>query len=450
MANLDGVSERTGREAPSLKIERGQPDRNISNLSKSERLADQQLAIDVENGEEERLALPGLPPEGLSPPLAECGELGGEDEEDVTPDLASDPLAEEGKHVSVERCTYQFFSRLQVRTTESPDRDALKERLRDVLRRAPGPGDGSQLSGEEKADIEDWLRNVNEHPLDPEEFVAGSFNRHLPAWEELLKGSTKESSQRVLKIPKAGVKPRFVGTGETEPKKLDQVREMLRRVVPPGRVESMLEGQVPHEVEFANHKSFYDNLPFAVGEVVKMVINATLTVYRPGDRKPKVVNPLKVVNLPKGRLVLNGRYINAFSKKYAFKYETLWEILTFLSQRGFFSTWDFKVGYYHVTINPAFRKYFGLKVGGVYFHYNAMCFGWSGACYIYTLITQEAARELRLRSIPVSSYLDDGFTGDEDFWRCAWAIVFAVQMLTVLGAVFSLSKCHFMRRQEGP
>jgi hypothetical protein len=225
---------------------------------------------------------------------------------------------------------------------------------------------------------------------------------------------------------------------------------MLRRVVAPGRVESMLEGQVSHEVEFANHKSFYDNLPFAVGEVVKMVINATLTVYRPGERKPKVVNRLGVVNLPQGRLVLNGRYVNAFLKKHPFKYETLREILTFLTQSGFFSTWDFKAGYYHVTINSAYRKYFGLKVGGVYFHYNAMCFGWSEACFIYTLITQEAAKELRLRSIPVSSYLDDGFTGDEEFWRCTWAIVFIVQMLTVLGAVFSLNKCMFRPQQEGP
>jgi hypothetical protein len=291
---------------------------------------------------------------------------------------------------------------------------------------------------------------VHEHTHDPKQFVAGSFNRHLLEWEELLKDPSRESSQKVLKILRNGVKPQFVGTRETEPRKLEQIWAMPKRVVAPGRVESMLEGRVPHKVEFANHKSFYNNLPFAVGEVVKMVINATLTVYRPGERKPKVVNPLGVVNLPQGRLVLNGRYVNAFSKKHLFKYETLKEILTFLTQSGFFSTWNFKAGYHHMTINLAYRKYFGLKVGGVYFHYNAMCFGWSKACFIYTLITQETAKELRLRSIPVSSYLDDGFTGDKDFRRCAWAIVFIVQMLTVLGAVFSLSKCKFRPQQEGP
>lgn len=401
------------------------------------------------NSEEGELARRSLPAEGLAPQEVEGEGPQNEDEEDSELDLGSDPLAE-NEPVSIEGCTYEFFSSLSVRKAEAPDGDALREQLREVLKSAPGPRNGSELTAEEKADLEHWLRNVNEHTHDPEKFVAGSFNRHLPAWEELLQGSKRESSQQVLKILKSGVKPQFIGTGETEPKKLEQVKSMLRRAVAPGSVEGMLNGQVPHEVEFANHKSFYDNLPFGVGEVVKMVVNGTLTVYGPGQRKPKVVNPLGVVNLPQGRLVLNGRYVNAFSKKHPFRYETLREILTFLTPGGFFSTWDFKAGYYHVLIHPAYRKYFGLKVGGVYFHYNAMCFGWSEACFVYTLITQEAARELRLRSIPVSSYLDDGFTGDEDFWRCVWAIIFAVRMLTVLGAIFSLSKCHFRPQQEGP
>jgi hypothetical protein len=386
----------------------------------------------------------------LSPPPLGSGASEDGAEEDMEPDLTLDPLSEEEEPVGLEKCTYEFFSALPVRKAVNPDGEALREELRGILRSALGPRNGGQLSAEEKADLEDWLQNVHTHTHDPEQFVVGSFNRHLPAWEELLRGSKRETSQRFLRILRSGVKPQLIGTGEAEPKKLDQVRAMLRQAVGPGKVESMLTGQIPHQVEFANHRSFYDNLSFGVGEVVKLVVNGTLTVYRPEDRKPKVVNPLGVVNLPQGRLVLNGRYPNAFSKKHPFKYETLREILTFLTQSAFFSTWDFKAGYYHVTINPAFRKYFGLKVGSVYFHYNAMCFGWSEACYIYTLIAQEAAKELRLRSIPVSSYLDDGFTGNEDFWRCVWAIIFIVRMLTVLGAVFSLGKCHFRPQQEGP
>jgi hypothetical protein len=162
-----------------------------------------------------------------------------------------------------------------------------------------------------------------------------------------------------------------------------------------------------------------------------------------------VVNPLGVANLPKGRLVLDGRYINIFTKHVPFKYKTLREILTFLKGHGFFSTWDFKAGYYHVMIHPRFRTYFGFKIGTTYFHYNAMCFGWSEACFAYTLVTQEAARELRLRQIPVSSYLDDGLTGHHQYVVCLWIIIMIIRFLTLLGAVFSLNKCHFWPSQEG-
>ncbi|GAQ90234.1 Reverse transcriptase [Klebsormidium nitens] len=281
------------------------------------------------------------------------------------------------------------------------------------------------MSAEMKGELETWVRNVGDHTSDPEKFVAGSFGRHFPAWQKLLKDSKRESSKRVLKMLAAGIKPQFVGTEDAEPKKREQV-------------------------EFRNHQSFYDNAPFAVGEAVKMVQNGTLHVYGPGDGKPKVVNPLGVVNLPKGRLVVNARYVNLFFKKHAFKYETLREVLTFLTQASFFTTWDFKAGYYHVLINPAYRKYFGIKIGEVYMHYNAMCFGWSEACFLYTLLTQELSKEIRLRAVPVSSYLDDGLTGDVDFYRCLWATVFIIKLLTLCGAVFSIPKCNLWPQQEGP
>lgn len=102
-----------------------------------------------------------------------------------------------------------------------------------------------------------------------------------------------------------------------------------------------------------------------------------------------------------------------------------------------------------MLIHPRFRTYFGFQIGSAYFHYNAMCFGWSEACLAYTLVTQEAARELCLRGIPLSSYLDDGFTGNELRIRCLWMIVMIICFLTILGAVFSLPKCQFWPTQKG-
>jgi hypothetical protein len=78
-----------------------------------------------------------------------------------------------------------------------------------------------------------------------------------------------------------------------------------------------------------------------------------------------------------------------------------------------------------------------------------LCFGWSKAYYAYTLVTQEAAKELRVRGIPVSTYLDDGLSGDKSRLVCLWIIVMVVRFLTLLGAVFSLSKCKFWPSQTG-
>jgi hypothetical protein len=285
----------------------------------------------------------------------------------------------------------------------------------------------------------EWLRTVDKkvHPV--KGFVAGSFGRHVAVWEELLEGSTRPSSKSALSWIRHGIKPSFAGTPECDPKKLDWVRKMLRRVVGEARTEESLSGLVPHPVQFPNHRSFFGNAEFGVQAISEMLINTTVTLYGKEERKLKVVNPLGVANLPKGRLVLDGGYVNAFTKHIPISYETLREVFTFLKANGFFSTWDFKAGYYHVLIHPRFRTYFGFKVGSAYFHYNAMCFGWSEACYACTLVTQEAARELRIRGILVSSY--DGLTGDELYFVCLWIIVMVIRFLTQLGAVFSLSKC---------
>jgi hypothetical protein len=294
-----------------------------------------------------------------------------------------------------------------------------------------------------------WLRSKEEklHPV--ERFVAGSFGRHVAAWEELLSQLDRPSSRSVLSWIRYGIKPSFARTEGCEPKKLERVRKMLRRVVGESRVDEWLKGQVPHPVEFPNHRSFLENSDFGVQAVIEMLVNSTVKLYGESERRPKIVNPLGVANLPKGRLVLDGGYVNSFTKHIPFKYETLQEILTFLGEHGFFSTWDFKAGYYHVLIHPRFRTYFGFRIGRAYFHYNAMCFGWSKACFAYTLVTQEAAKELRLRGIPVSSYLDDGLTGDKQSFVCLWIIVMIIRFLTLLGAVLSFPKCQFWPVQKG-
>jgi hypothetical protein len=375
-----------------------------------------------------------------------CSEFETNEEDPV--DWENDPLETGRSSDEPLNWTHDFFARFIPRRPSVPDDSALRRQIRDPLSEIEAePPDLGDDNLEDS--LTEWLRSVKDkvHPV--EDFVAGGFGRHVAAWEELLGDSTRPSFKSVLAWLRNGIKPSFTGTAECDPKKSERVRRMLRKVLGERRAEEWLAGPVPHPVEFPNHRSFFENPEFGVQAVGDMLSNSTVKLYGKDERKQKVVNPLGVANLPKGRLVLDGGYVNAFTKHVPFKYETLREILSFLGERGFFSTWDFKAGYYHVLIHPRFRTYFGFRIGKAYFHYNALCFGWSEACYAYTLVTQEAARELRLREIPVSSYLDDGFTGDEKMLRCLWIIIMVIRFLTLLGAVFSLQKCKFWPSQEG-
>lgn len=254
----------------------------------------------------------------------------------------------------------------------------------------------------------------------------------------------------MLKWIHEGVKPVFEGVKNTEPSKLNRVRGLFRHAVPKEQVEAYLKGEIPHEVTFQNHRSVYTHWPFTVDAVEKLVIAGTAHLYGPKEGRPKVVNPLAVaLSADKERLVLNNMYPNAFMKQMPFKYERLRDILTFLKKGGFISSWDLKSGYFHVTIHPKYRTYFGFKIGDAFLHFDAVCFGWSQACFVFTVVMQEIFLEVRERAIPVSFYIDDGLTADGLYGRCLWSVVLIVKLLNYLGAYFGLPKCRLKPSQEG-
>jgi hypothetical protein len=55
---------------------------------------------------------------------------------------------------------------------------------------------------------------------------------------------------------------------------------------------------------------------------------------------------------------------------------------------------------------------------------------------------------VRARSIPVSSYIDDGIIADSVYGRCLWAVILIIKLLNLLGAYFGLPKCHFLPNKK--
>lgn len=178
-------------------------------------------------------------------------------------DWENNPLETRAAHEEPTGWTHAFFARFVPRKPTTPDDSSLREQLRELLREMEaGP---PKLNREEVGEsLEEWLRSIQDkvHPV--EEVVVGSFGRHVAAWEELLKDSTRPTSRSVLLWIRQGIKPAFGGTVDCEAKKLDRIRRMLKRVMGESRVEEWLSGQVPHPVEFPNHRSFFENSDFAV------------------------------------------------------------------------------------------------------------------------------------------------------------------------------------------
>lgn len=56
------------------------------------------------------------------------------------------------------------------------------------------------------------------------------------------------------------------------------------------------------------------------------------------------------------------------------------------------ATWDLKSGYFHVPIHQKYRRYFAFRVGNLTFAFNALCFGFLQACYVFTKVMQEPTR----------------------------------------------------------
>jgi hypothetical protein len=83
----------------------------------------------------------------------------------------------------------------------------MRELLTEIEAGPPGSSIEEMTEG-----LLDWLRLVKNkvHPV--KDFVAGSFGRHIAAWEELLAGSNRPASKTVLSWLKNGIKPSFAGT----------------------------------------------------------------------------------------------------------------------------------------------------------------------------------------------------------------------------------------------
>jgi hypothetical protein len=390
--------------------------------------------------------LPGLsPPESIQPALEDGGDppIPNEEELFLGDDLEIDPQTHPLQSTGPSSVAEWEIAVRKIVPRQPIFEDPVEQvtRVRTLLARIQNVNLRSDPAS--RAEAESLLASLPDVLRNPEQFVAGSFTSCHAAWSALLENSNRKSLKTVLGWLKSGVKPQFVGTAEAKAKNRDLVVGMLKRQMPAEEIPGMLAGKRPHPVKFDNHKSFYNNSEFALGEASKLVLWSAASIVKEGEEMPLVVHPLGVAFTGgKGRMIVNSRYCNLFMKLLQFQYERLRDVLAFTKEGFFMANWDLKSGYYHVLLHPDFRKYFGIQIGQTVLRLNVVFFGYAHACYVFTKIMQEPCFALRAAGIPVSNYVDDGFTAAETRLTCLWQAVLAVLLQASLGGFHGLAKCQ--------
>ena len=133
------------------------------------------------------------------------------------------------------------------------------------------------------------------------------------------------------------------------------------------------------------------------------------------DQVPFCCNPLTVATGKKLRLVLDLRHVNAYLKKFHFRYENL-KTLAKIFEKGFhFATFDLKSGYHHIAIHKNDIGYLGFAwdFEGVtkYFVFLVLPFGLSPASYVFTKTLRPLIKKWRGQGIRCVIYIDDGIHG---------------------------------------
>ena len=109
------------------------------------------------------------------------------------------------------------------------------------------------------------------------------------------------------------------------------------------------------------------------------------------------------------------RIVNGYLKKFTFRYENLKTRAKMFGTGFYFSTFDLKNGYHHVSIHKDDVGCLGLSWEAQgkhrFFVFLVMPFGLGPASYVFTKMLRPLVKRWRGRGIRSIIYIDDGIHG---------------------------------------
>ena len=160
--------------------------------------------------------------------------------------------------------------------------------------------------------------------------------------------------------------------------------------------------------------------------------------------KPLVISPLSLVpkSIESPGLIHNVKALNRFVKRGpSVKHlEVLHLAKSEFSWKTYFCKLDLSNGYFHLSIGPEDRTYFGFSIDNQYFVFNSLCFGYKAAPNFFQAFSQDLVRMFREWGILCKVELDDFLIDADSFESCLNLVNLAVRLLKYFGNKINFAK----------
>ena len=167
--------------------------------------------------------------------------------------------------------------------------------------------------------------------------------------------------------------------------------------------------------------------------------------------KPLVISPLNLVPKSNGspRLIHNLKALNQFIKiGPSIKHLNVLELAkTEFSRKTYFCKLDLSDGYFHLSIRPEDRTYFGFSFDNQYFVFNSLCFGYRAAPDFFQAFSQELVRMIHDRGILCKVELNDFLIDASSFDSCLNLVNLAVSLFKYFGIKVNFAKSSIIPSQ---
>lgn len=137
-----------------------------------------------------------------------------------------------------------------------------------------------------------------------------------------------------------------------------------------------------------------------------------------------------------------------------FKYEDLKVASQHLEKDFYFSTFDLKSGYHHISIQEQDRTFLGFSWtygNGLtkFYQFLVLPFGLASACYVFTKVLKPLIKKWRKNGIKITLYLDDGILCAQSYSLTKFQAGLVQNDLRNAGFIVNLKKSHLEPAQIG-